>query len=95
MANVEVLVGNAPTSTSSKDERSNAERFGYLVDRGGQVEWHRDGYAERWALPGRPSGGLPVLTAVHVGVSGPQVSETRHGVRFVSTAKGCSTPTTR
>jgi hypothetical protein len=66
MANVEVLVGNAPTSTSSKDERSDAERFGYLVRRGDQVEWHRDGYAERWALPGRRSGGLPVLTTVRV-----------------------------
>lgn len=66
MANVEVLVGNAPTSTSSQDERSNAEKFGYLVDRGDQVEWHRGGYAERWALPGRPSDGLAVLTTVRV-----------------------------
>jgi hypothetical protein len=66
MANVEVLVGNAPTAGSSKDERRSAERFGYLVDRGGEVEWHRDGWAERWALPGHPSAGLPTLTAVRV-----------------------------
>jgi hypothetical protein len=71
MANVGVLVGNAPTSTSSKDERSNAERFGYLVHRRDQVEWHRDGYAERWALPGRSSGGLPVLTTIRVSTGKP------------------------
>jgi hypothetical protein len=53
MATVEVIVGNAPTSTGSKDERANAERFGYLVNRGDQVSTGKSPARKKLERPGR------------------------------------------
>jgi hypothetical protein len=67
MPNVQVMVGNAPAISSSKDERNIAEKFGYLVDRGDHVEWHQDDWMSRWRLPDHPPSDLPTLHSVRVG----------------------------
>jgi hypothetical protein len=66
MPNAQAMVGNAPTISSTKDERNTAEKFGYLIDRGNHVEWHQDDWMSRWRLPDHPPAGLPTLRSVRI-----------------------------